>query len=133
MNYKEVIMLEFLMRVITCIVVGILCIVGLMNSSNDILMYIFGFGSIISFISLIRYILKYFLLKIRKKNPSPLVFVYFEIFLGIAVSLYALYDLKTSTGWLPGIRGYLLLVYVVPVFGILGLIDFILWLSKKKR
>lgn len=125
-------MREFLMRIIICIVAGIFCVSGIINSSGEILMSIFAFGLIISFIFLIRCTLEFFSQKITKREISHWVFIFFEVISVISVSIYAVYDLNLREGWLPGLTGYLVLRFVVPVFVVFAIIDFVFLISKKK-
>jgi type III secretory pathway component EscT len=46
---------------------------------------------------------------------------------------YAVYDIKTSTGWFAGIIGALILMLVVPVLVVLLLGDFVVWFIRRKN
>lgn len=46
---------------------------------------------------------------------------------------YAIYDINTDTGWFAGIVGVLILCITIPVFAVLLLADFIVWIIRQKN
>ena len=77
-------------------------------------------------------------IKLIKKTISPyLVFAVVNFLIGIDISIFSVYDMKSHADeWFGGLVGAVLLVYVVPFIIILLIIDFIIWRiskSKKKR
>lgn len=46
---------------------------------------------------------------------------------------YGIYDIMTDTGFLAGLWGYLILIYVVPFLAVLLIVDIIVYFVKRKR
>ena len=66
------------------------------------------------------------------KTVSPYrVFALVNGCIGLAVLIYAIYDIKTDTGWFAGLFGVMLLVFVLPFPAVLLVIDFAVWLFHK--
>ena len=68
-----------------------------------------------------------------KNRTGYAVFAVTDIVLALMTVAYAVYDIKTSTGWFAGLLGMLLLVFVLPVNGVYLLIDLIAWHVRKKK
>ena len=60
-----------------------------------------------------------------------IVFSVIEFF--VLTFLYAIYDIKTSTGLFAGLFGTVLLITVVPITLALLLIEFLIWIYNKKK
>ena len=68
------------------------------------------------------------------KQASPyLIFAVTDILIGICVVAYAVYDIKTSTGWFAGLLGTLLLIFVLPIVLIFLLADVLVRRLKKTK
>lgn len=68
------------------------------------------------------------------KSISPYrVFAITDFCISSCIAIYAVYDIKTDTGWFSGIIGTVLLMFVVPIGIILLLADFIVWKLKDKQ
>lgn len=72
-------------------------------------------------------------LKHIKPNVSAYkIFAVTDILIGIGVTIYAIYDILTDTGWFAGLVGMLLLIIVLPVILLLLIIDFIVFMINKR-
>ncbi|MBQ9972687.1 MAG: hypothetical protein IJP24_04100 [Firmicutes bacterium] len=72
--------------------------------------------------------------KLIWKKASPYkVFAIIDIIMGGGVLGYAIYDIKTDTGWFAGLLGALLIMFVVPVFVALLIADVALWYRHRKK
>lgn len=69
---------------------------------------------------------------ITKASPYK-IFAISDSIIGVLTFLYAIYDIKTSTGLFAGLYGIILLVTVVPVTIALLLIELLVWVYNKKR
>ena len=69
---------------------------------------------------------------ITKASPYK-IFAISDSIIGVLTFLYAIYDIKTSTGLFAGLCGIILLVTVVPVTIALLLIELLVWVYNKKR
>ena len=69
---------------------------------------------------------------IAKVSPYKIFAISVSI-IGVLTFLYAIYDIKTSTGLFAGLCGIILLVTVVPVTIALLLIELLVWVYHKKR
>ena len=49
------------------------------------------------------------------------------------IVLYAAYDLLTDTGMMAGLAGLLLLCFVAPIPLVLGIIDILLYVKRKRK
>jgi len=67
-----------------------------------------------------------------KKASAYRIFAITNGILAVLVTGYAVYDILTDTGWFAGLLGVILLVYVVPVFLVLLLLDFIVWKISRR-
>ena len=66
------------------------------------------------------------------KSISPYrVFAVVDGLIGLCVFIYAIYDIKTGTGWFGGLIGVLLLVFVLPIIAALLLADFLVWRARR--
>lgn len=75
---------------------------------------------------------KYIEKTITKASPYK-IFAISDSIIGVLTFLYAIYDIKTSTGLFAGLCGIILLVTVVPVTIALLLIELLVWVYNKKR
>ena len=74
------------------------------------------------------------LVKQIKSNVSEYrVFAWTDIVIGLGVITYAVYDIKTATGWFAGLVGGLLLAYVLPAILVFLIVDIIVSRRKKKE
>lgn len=69
---------------------------------------------------------------ITKASPYK-IFAISDSIIGVLTFLYAIYDIKTSTGLFAGLCGIILPVTVVPVTIALLLIELLVWVYNKKR
>lgn len=69
---------------------------------------------------------------ITKASPYK-IFAISDSIIGVLTFLYAIYDIKTSTGLFAGLCGIILLVTVVPVTIALLLIELLVWVYNKKK
>lgn len=69
---------------------------------------------------------------ITRASPYK-IFAISDSIIGVLTFLYAIYDIKTSTGLFAGLCGIILLVTVVPVTIALLLIELLVWVYNKKR
>lgn len=69
---------------------------------------------------------------ITKASPYK-IFAISDSIIGVLTFLYAIYDIKTSTGLFAGLCGIILLVTVVPVTIVLLLIELLVLVYNKKR
>ena len=68
-----------------------------------------------------------------KENISPYkLFAILDLVFGLIVTIYAVYDILTDTGWFAGLLGTLLLIFIVPICIVLLIIDLILWRRSKR-
>lgn len=73
---------------------------------------------------------------VRKFNSrlSPYrIFAITDVFVGICVAGYAVYDILNSVGWFAGLLGVLLLIFVIPIVAVLLLADFLIWFFKCRK
>ena len=71
--------------------------------------------------------------KFRKQASPYLVFAATDILIGICVAAYAVYDIRTDTGWFAGLFGTLLLIFVLPITLVFLLADILVWWLKKSK
>lgn len=69
---------------------------------------------------------------ITKASPYK-IFAISDSIIGVLTFLYAIYDIKTSTGLFAGLCGIMLLITVIPVAIALLLIELLVWVYNKKR
>ena len=69
---------------------------------------------------------------IPKASPYKIFAISVSI-IGVLTFLYAIYDIKTSTGLFAGLFGTVLLITVVPITLALLLIEFLIWIYNKKK
>ncbi|MBE6113878.1 MAG: hypothetical protein E7191_02250 [Erysipelotrichaceae bacterium] len=53
--------------------------------------------------------------------------------IGLALALYAVYDILTDTGWFAGLLGAIILMFIVPINMGLLVVDLILWYIHKNN
>ena len=71
--------------------------------------------------------------KIKPKISLYRVFAITDIIMAALAVGYAIYDINTDTGWFAGIVGALILCITIPVFAVLLLADFIVWIIRRKN
>lgn len=72
--------------------------------------------------------------KKREKDISAYkIFAAADCCIGILVTMYAVYDIKTDVGFMAGMVGFLLLLFVIPIVLVLLVADFIIWKLKKRE
>ena len=73
--------------------------------------------------------------RIRKGASAYRIFAATDIIIGIGSILYAIFDIFASADsmFFPGLYGWLLLLYVVPVVLLLLLIDYAVYRKRKRR
>ena len=69
---------------------------------------------------------------IPKASPYKIFAISVSI-IGVLTFLYAIYDIKTSTGLFAGLFGTVLLITVVPITLALLLIEFLIWIYNNKK
>lgn len=68
------------------------------------------------------------------KSLSPYqVFAVVDGLIGLCVFIYAIYDIKTGTGYFGGLVGVLLLIFVLPIIAALLLADFLVWRARRAK
>ena len=74
---------------------------------------------------------------IARKTKSQVslykVFAIADIVLAVLAGGYAVYDIRTDTGWFAGLLGALIMFMGMPVFAVLLLGDWVVWLVNRKR
>lgn len=71
--------------------------------------------------------------KINSQVSLYKVFAIADIVLGVLAGGYAVYDIRTDTGWFAGLLGALIMFMGIPVFVVLLLGDWVIWLVNRKR
>ena len=71
--------------------------------------------------------------KINSQLSLYKVFAIADIVLAVLAGGYAVYDIRTDTGWFAGLFGALIMFMGMPVFAALLLGDWIVWLVNRKR
>ena len=71
--------------------------------------------------------------KINSQVSLYKVFAIADIVLGVLAGGYAVYDIRTDTGWFAGLLGALIMFMGIPVFVVLLLGDWVVWLVNRKR
>lgn len=71
--------------------------------------------------------------KINSQVSLYKVFAIADIVLGVLAGGYAVYDIRTDTGWFAGLLGVLIMFMGIPVFVVLLLGDWVVWLVNRKR
>ena len=71
--------------------------------------------------------------KICPRLSAYRIFILTNVVIGLAVLGYALYDMISDTGWFAGIKGMLLLIFVVPIHILLLIISFFVWKFQKRK
>ena len=61
------------------------------------------------------------------------MFAIVDIVLAVLAGGYAVYDIRTDTGWFAGLLGALIMFMGMPVFAVLLLGDWVVWLVNRKR
>ena len=69
---------------------------------------------------------------IPKASPYKIFAISVSI-IGVLTFLYAIYDIKPSTGLFAGLFGTVLLITVIPITLALLLIEFLIWIYNKKK
>lgn len=71
--------------------------------------------------------------KINSQISLYKVFAIVDIVLAVLAGGYAVYDIRTDTGWFAGLLGALIMFMGMPVFAVLLLGDWVVWLVNRKR
>lgn len=71
--------------------------------------------------------------KINSQISLYKVFAIVDIVLAVLAGGYAVYDIRTDTGWFAGLFGVLIMFMGMPVFAVLLLGDWVVWLVNRKR
>ena len=75
-----------------------------------------------------------FIMKRAKPELSPYkVYAITDLVGGCLFAIYGIYDILTDTGFLAGILGMMILVYVVPCFAVSLVIEYIVYKRKTKH
>lgn len=90
-----------------------------------------GVAAIVSFLLFISFLVISIVEKLRKHFSPYRIFAIVNICLGVCVSAYAVYDIKTDVGLFAGLLGAVLLAFVIPVIVLLLIADFIVWICKR--
>ena len=90
------------------------------------------FGTIFSILTICFLIVSISKKLIPKASPYKIFAISVSI-IGVLTFLYAIYDIKTSTGLFAGLFGTVLLITVVPITLALLLIEFLIWIYNKKK
>lgn len=72
-------------------------------------------------------------LKINSQISLYKVFAIVDIVLAVLAGGYAVYDIRTDTGWFAGLLGALIMFMGMPVFAVLLLGDWVVWIVNRKR
>ena len=70
---------------------------------------------------------------INKRISPYLIFAAADILIGLCVAAYAIYDIRTDTGWFAGLLGTLLLIFILPIVLVFLLADILIWRLKKSK
>lgn len=71
--------------------------------------------------------------QIRPGSSGYKIFAWTDGLIGVCVTIYAIYDIQTDTGWFAGLFGMLLLIVVVPTAVVLIIIDAVLYTRAKNQ
>lgn len=71
--------------------------------------------------------------KINSQVSLYKVFAIADIVLAVLAGGYAVYDIRTDAGWFAGLLGALIMFMGMPVFAVLLLGDWVVWLVNRKR
>lgn len=72
--------------------------------------------------------------QIRKKASPYCIFAVVNFLIGISISIFSIYDIKTNVDeWFGGLLGTILLVFVIPFIILLLIIDFVVWKKSKLK
>ena len=125
MSYKKAIKISLLLAVFCWILSGVIA-----SATPKIWIALFAITfSMIFLCFLIIAISK----KIRPGLSPYRIFVLTDSTLGLCILGYALYDILTDTGWFAGLRGMLLLIFILPINLLLLLITFLIWKFNKRK
>lgn len=94
-----------------------------------VILYAAVAATILSICFLVTAILK----QIRSGVSGYKIFAWTDGLIGACVTIYAIYDIQTDTGWFAGFFGVLLLIVVVPTAVVLMIIDAILYTKAKNQ
>lgn len=73
------------------------------------------------------WICAFFAGKRGKKFFAYRIFAIVDICIGLLIATYAVWDIRTDSGWFAGLFGALLLIFVEPVVLVLLVADYIVW------
>lgn len=109
------------------VLLGVICT----KSKPSIILFV---GWLIPTTVFICFIISYGVGKIFKKLSAYTTFAITNIVVGISVTVFSVYDIRTDTSSLfAGLLGKTLLLVVIPILICLLVVDFIMWLKKKNQ
>lgn len=127
-------------RVIISFVVAVFCwYVVLIPENFGVVMELEELAPVILYTAVVATILSICFLvtaivrQIRPDVSGYKIFAWADGLIGAGVTIYAIYDIQTDTGWFAGLFGMLLLFLVVPVTVLLLIIDIVLYKRAKNR
>lgn len=68
-----------------------------------------------------------------RESSAYRIFAIVDICIGLLIAAYAIWDIRTDSGWFAGFIGALLLVFVEPVVLVLLVADYIIWRVRRRR
>jgi len=71
--------------------------------------------------------------KLNKSISSYRLFAVVNSIIGIGCVIFAIYDIRTDDGFMAGLLGYMILMFVVPFILLMLLIDYLFWKRKMKN
>lgn len=104
-----------------------------MVMGSDVLALVILYAAVAVTISSLCYLVTVIIKLIRPGVSGYKIFAWTDGLIGTGVTIYAIYDIQTDTGWFAGLFGAALLVVVIPVAVLLLIIDIILYMRAKKR
>lgn len=125
-------MSKFWKRAIVSFFVAFVCwylAIVIMPADFEVLL---GIAAIVTSILCVCFFVIAIIKQIKPNVSNYKIFACTDGLIGIGVTIYAIYDILTDTGWFAGLVGTLLLIFVVPVVLLLLIIDFILYMRNKK-
>ena len=96
-------------------------------------LFILGVTAVISLLLFISFLAICIGEKLCRQFSPYRIFAIVNSCIGVCVAAYAIYDIRTSTGWFAGLLGAMLLIVVLPIIVVFLLADAILWKVKNPR
>ena len=125
MSYKKAIKISLLLAVFCWILSGVIA-----SATPKIWIALFAITFSMIFLCFLTIAISK---KIRPGLSPYRIFVLTDSTLGLCILGYALYDILTDTGWFAGLRGMLLLIFILPINLLLLLITFLIWKFNKRK